>query len=171
MTKIKPARGVTATELAGHLCCDRQIVSDYTAKKIIEKLPSGRFDQDACRAKVFAHLRELAAGRRGDGSANELAKEKAALAHEQRETARLKNEQTRGDLVEVKTVRVVVGKDYAVVRERILAIPGKSADECEGKTREEIEAILEAQCNEALEELHDPATYRYGRDGVRVRRP
>jgi phage terminase Nu1 subunit (DNA packaging protein) len=166
--KTKPGR-VSMAVAAAHLDLSTRAFGDLCEAGVIERqAPNVGYVLDEVRVRYIKNLRTRASGQ-GDGSAS-LAKERAALAKEQRETAALKNAQTRGDLVEVKVVREVVEHDYGVVRERVLSTPGKVSNECEGKTREEIEEIIRAELTEALEDLHDPRTYGYERDGVRVRR-
>jgi hypothetical protein len=64
----------------------------------------------------------------------------------------------RGELVVVQDVGQAVEREYAVVRERLLAIPGKLASKLEGLDRTAIELVLLAEVTEALNELHSPAS-------------
>ncbi|WP_131860284.1 hypothetical protein [Bosea sp. BK604] len=65
-------------------------------------------------------------------------------------------EREQGRLVDIETVARQVEQEYAVVRERLLAIPGKLAAKLVDRTRSEIEAALLEEITEALDELHDP---------------
>jgi hypothetical protein len=49
---------VSAVALARHLCCARSHLDKLVDQRVIERLADGRFDQDACRAKYLARLRE-----------------------------------------------------------------------------------------------------------------
>jgi hypothetical protein len=71
----------------------------------------------------------------------------------------------QGKLVEIEAVAVQVEREYAVVRERLLAIPGKLASKLVGLERAEIDAALFAEVSEALNELHDPGDRSGGLGG------
>jgi len=71
-------------------------------------------------------------------------------------------EEGQGRLVSVDVVGKMVEAEYGLVRDRLVVIPGKVADKCAGKAREEIEAIIMAEINEALNELHAPAVESRG---------
>jgi phage terminase Nu1 subunit (DNA packaging protein) len=143
--------GVTGTALAAHLNCTRETISDYVAKGVIVKLASGKYDQDDCRNRAFDHLRDKSAGR-----SSELTNERALMAKEQREAFMLKNQISRGDFVSLDQIKTVLIVMFAVIRERLLTIPGKMADACEMRLRAEIEALLREEIIETLHELHDP---------------
>jgi hypothetical protein len=52
---------VSATQLGGHLGITRQRVYELAdAERVIERLPGGRFDQDACRLAYIKWLRDAA---------------------------------------------------------------------------------------------------------------
>jgi phage terminase Nu1 subunit (DNA packaging protein) len=164
---MKTRKGrVSLAVAAEHIDLSARAFNFLIEAGVIERqAPNVGYDLDVVRIKYIRHQRARASGQ-GDGTAS-LAKERAELAKEQRETAALKNAQTRGDLVSIESVVFQVGCEYGVVRERFLSIPGKVADECSGKTREEIEEIIRAEISEALEELHDPPTITGGH-GVRA---
>jgi hypothetical protein len=66
---------VTATQLGGHLGITRQRIAALTeVEHVIERLPDGRFDQDACRLRYLNWLRDPA--RRGARSEAEAALQK-----------------------------------------------------------------------------------------------
>lgn len=65
-------------------------------------------------------------------------------------------ETAQGKLVEIEAVGEAVEREYAVVRERLLAIPGKLAAKLVDRDRVAIELALSEEINEALNELHDP---------------
>lgn len=76
-----------------------------------------------------------------------------ALARRQRRADALED----GRLVEIDAVATLVEAEYSVVRNRLLAIPGKVAAHLVGLTVERIIAALQEEIAEALHELHDPA--------------
>jgi phage terminase Nu1 subunit (DNA packaging protein) len=147
---------VTATELAAHLGrCTRETIGDYVANDIIQKLPSGKFDQDDCRDRVFAHLRERAAGR----VSGELLKQRTEQAKEQTEAMKLKNAIARGDYVSLSLVRKNLESMFLVLRTHILAMPGTTGDMMAtalGVDREIVVRILTDVVYELLEHLSDP---------------
>ncbi len=111
-------------------------------------------------------------GRRGNGDVARLAAARTELAREQAETARLKNEATRGRLVPKDMVIRSGTIVFAAFRERCLAIPGKVAASCEMRSRGEVEEIVRDEVYEALEVLSqsiippDGATWPDQRDAV-----
>lgn len=66
--------------------------------------------------------------------------------------------------VRTEDVGKLVEREYSVVRERLLAIPGKLAAKLVDRDRPAIELALFEEISEALNELHDPDRTD-GRDG------
>jgi hypothetical protein len=62
-----------------------------------------------------------------------------------------------GSVVSIAAVAATVTAEYVLVRDRVLQIPGKLADELVGLDRRAIETRLRAEMYEALAELHNPA--------------
>jgi hypothetical protein len=54
----KPDAPVSASALAEHLACVRSYVAKLVEQGVIERRGDGKFDQDQCRTKYLAHLRE-----------------------------------------------------------------------------------------------------------------
>jgi hypothetical protein len=52
------AAPVSAAALADHLACVRSYVAKLVAAGVIEQRSDGKYDQDQCRARYIAHLRE-----------------------------------------------------------------------------------------------------------------
>lgn len=63
---------------------------------------------------------------------------------------------SNGEWVRVDEVITQVTREYAIVRERLLSIPGKVASLLINADRLTIEATLRREVTEALHELHDP---------------
>jgi phage terminase Nu1 subunit (DNA packaging protein) len=147
---------VNQQNIAAHLNCDVATIRAYVANGTITKLPDGKYDETDCRNRAFEMLRNKAAGRAGTPEGTGLTTERALLAKEQRESISLKNQISRGDLVSLDIVKRVWAVILAVIRERLLSIPGKLADALAMRTREEIELILRGEIVETLNELHDP---------------
>ncbi|WP_395696997.1 hypothetical protein [Methylocella sp.] len=79
--------------------------------------------------------------------------------------ARLDYRRARDELVEIEAVADVVAEDFAIVRERLLSIPGKLASKLVGKGRAAIEAAIRDEVHEILEELSAPEDV--GGDAIR----
>lgn len=125
---------------------------------------SGKYDLDLVRKEAFAHLRSEKGGHGGAA----LSSERALLAKEQRESISLKNAISRGDFVSLTIIKTSLMACFAVIRERLLTIPGKLADALAMRTRDEIEVILREEIIEALNELHDPTDASDGGAGNRA---
>jgi phage terminase Nu1 subunit (DNA packaging protein) len=146
---MKKINQVTATALAKHLGrCARETISEYVARGVIVKLPNGKFDEDDCRNRAFAHLRDKAAGRSGD-----LVNERALLAKEQRVSAEIKNALSTGQLVHLETFGKVVDDMMVGLRETALGVAGKVADQVTAHTEEDREAVFAIIDNEIRELL------------------
>jgi len=143
---------ITTSILSAHLCCTRAAVGDYLAHGVIERKADGGFDLDECRKRVLKHLRERSAGRTGNSGAD-LSAERAKLAVQQTKAAALRNELAAGRLCDVDIVQKHLERAILVLREQLLTIPGKHADECEGRTRAEIEEILRSAIYQILGDL------------------
>ena len=150
------AHVATQSEAAAHIDLGdrrfRELIEDGT----LTRQPPGEYDLNEVRVSYIRHLRKIAAGR-GTKTDADLSTERALLAREQRESAVLRNAQARGQLVPIDEVGLQLEAEYGVVRQRLLAIPGKLADALEGLSREEREAALMAEITEALNELHAAA--------------
>ena len=60
-----------------------------------------------------------------------------------------------GLVVAIADVAKQVAAEYSIVRDRVLAMPGKLADELANLDRRGIETRLRRECYECLSELHD----------------
>lgn len=144
----------TANAAAAHIFLSLTRFRELVETGVVTKQASGQYDLDVVRREVFTHLRSLASGH-GSGGVG-LAVERAALAREQTASVSIKNAISRGDYVSLAVIKKTLMSMFAVFRERVLSIPGKVADACEMRTRDEIEQIMRDELCEALDELHDP---------------
>src|ERR1035437_8762053 len=156
---------VSQLNLATHLGCLPPSIAKYTSLGIIEKTGAGKFDQDLCRLNVLSYLRDIKGGRSGKKFTNQggpdLSTERAKLAQQQTEAAKMKNAITAGQFVPVAIVVEVVELRDSLVREKVLSIP-TVADQIASlikPTTAQIEEILRERVYEALEELSDPRTF------------
>jgi phage terminase Nu1 subunit (DNA packaging protein) len=154
----------TQAECAEHLFISAQRFRDLLDAGVITRQPTDGYDLDDVRREALTHLRALASNR---GAGENLSKERALLAKSQRELSELKTRQLAGQLVEVEGVCFQIENRYAVVRECLLSIPGKCADELTRRERHEIVEILRREINEALGELYEPARIIEEAGGVR----
>ncbi len=74
-------------------------------------------------------------------------------------------------LAPIEDIAQQVEAEYAIVRERLLGIPGKLGASLVGLDQAAIEIALEEEISEALRELHEPGVDRSAGDGGEARRP
>lgn len=145
----------TQAQLAAHLGITQPTVSRLVADAIIPRSAGrGGYDLDACRLAYIHHLREQAAGRRGDDEDLDLATERARLAKAQADAQEMKNRQSERELLPAAEVTAAVQAAFARVRARLLAIPTRAAPVLIGvKSPTEIQAKLTDLVHQALAEL------------------
>jgi phage terminase Nu1 subunit (DNA packaging protein) len=144
----------TQSDCAIHLFISAQRFRDLVNAGVITRQAASQYNLDTVRKEALAHLRAQAAARGGGES---LARERTLLARSQRELAQLKAGQLRGALVELEEVAFALENRYALVKERMLSIPGKCGDELANRARGDVIDILRREINEALDELSTPA--------------
>jgi terminase small subunit / prophage DNA-packing protein len=147
--------GRTVAQVANHIGLTQRRLFELLDKGVIKRHGKEGYSLGEARAEYIRHLRESAAGR-GDGYVD-LPIERALLAREQTQSMALRNAIARGEYASVETLARMVEGLFAVVRERLFAIPGKIAEFLVGRTRDEIERALRAELNEVLQELNDSA--------------
>lgn len=159
-------RGRTLVEAAEHVCCASRTFSSYLDEGVITRMPREQgYNLDQVRNEAFKHLRALVSGHGTDGSgAGSLAAERAALAKEKRESMQLKNAIARGDYVSLAEIKRQWMPRLEVMRERLLSIPGKCGDELANRDKEYVEARIEEEISEALNELAEPTEFDGGPD-------
>ena len=106
-------------------------------------------------AASLYYLPEVLAFRYGTkGEKLDPSQEKAHLDNTRRQVVELQLEKLRGDLVEVGDVCKEVEKEYVTVRQRLLAIPPKLANQLVPlDSPSEIQDLLMDACAEALKDL------------------
>src|SRR5207302_626369 len=85
-----------------------------------------------------------------------LSEARAALARGQTAALRMKNAVARREYVSLAVVRREVETMFAVLRERLMSIPGKIATSCEMRERQDVEEIMRDEVYELLDELSKP---------------
>jgi phage terminase Nu1 subunit (DNA packaging protein) len=144
----------TQSDCAIHFFISLPRLRDLIDTGVITRQQPNCYDLNEVRREVLTNLRAKAAAR--DGGEN-LAHERALLAKSQRELAETKAAQLRGAVVEIEEVCFQLENRYALVKERLLSIPGKIADELAHRDRADIVGILRREVVEALDELSTPA--------------
>jgi phage terminase Nu1 subunit (DNA packaging protein) len=144
----------TIAAAARHVDLSERRFKELLDEGVFERRETAGYVLDEVRELYIRHLRKAAAGR-GDGDAA-VSASRIALMDEQREGHAIKNSLARRELVHVDDVGHEVEREYAVVRERLLTIPGKLAASLVDADRPTIEAKLLEEISEALDELHDP---------------
>jgi hypothetical protein len=151
----------TAALAAKHICLQVARFRDLVAAGVIKRAPSGGYKLDVVRESYIRHMQLVAAGRTADGGES-LAKERTRLARAQAESAERKNDLEAGLLVPVKDVCDTIEPCFVVMRERLLGLPGESADAVQPLTsldRGSIELILRKKVYDALSYLAVPENY------------
>jgi phage terminase Nu1 subunit (DNA packaging protein) len=123
---------------------------------VVVKKPRAQYDiQEVARALIKDG--QAAKGGHGDLAAKlRLAEARTALAREQTAALKLKNAVARREYVSLAGVRREVEMMFAMVRERLLSIPGKIAASCEMRERRDVEEIMRDEVYEVLGELSRP---------------
>jgi len=147
----------TVSECARHVDLGDRRFFELLDDGVFERRAAGGYDLETVRVAYIRHLRKVAAGR-GAKTDLDLASERALLTREQTAREALRNAIARGEYVAVEEVGRQVEAEYGMVRQRLLAIPGKCAAALQGLGREECEAVLASEVSEALNELHAPST-------------
>ena len=146
----------TVDAVARHLFLDARNVHRLIEKGVIARQPAGAYDLNVAREAYIVHIRERAAGREKvtrDGDLNGE-QERARKDKELADRTALQNAVTRGELVSIEAVGQLVERDFTVVRERLLSIPGKL-----GADLSRPQAVrVEDEIRDALQELHEPAS-------------
>lgn len=152
-------------EVAAHLD-----LSDRSVRELEPKLslPTG-YTLAEFRIAYIRHLREVAAGRMGEGTEGlELATERARLAKEQADKIAMQNAERRGELAPVAAMEMVIAAVGAKVGRILDTIPGTVRRRVPGIGADVIEAITAdiAKCRNMaaamtladLDEDEDPDT-------------
>src|ERR1039457_5611903 len=146
---------VTQQVLAAHLFCSTATIKSYEVAGLIARGKTG-YDLDECRKLVLSHLRDKAGGRMGNVEGLNLTVEKAKRERSQTDKNEFALNIMRGQYVLTEEVGQEVERLFGIVREQLLAIPGKSADRCaesDTKRRDMITSVLDEDIAEALNAL------------------
>lgn len=148
----------TQQDIADHLGVSQSAVSSLVRSGVFAKRPRGGFDLDECRTSYLRRLREEAAGRAAQGDREDgdldIVAERARLAKEQADRLEMDNAVRRQELVEFDEFVAVIGRTFAAIRTRLLAIPAECAVRWSaGQTPAVAEEVIRDVVYQALEEL------------------
>jgi phage terminase Nu1 subunit (DNA packaging protein) len=138
--------------------CDisRTTFHDAARRGVIARKPRGEHDvREVARALIKDG--QAAKGGHGDLAAKlQLSEARTALAREQTAALKLKNAVARREYVSLAGVQREVETMFAMLRERLLSMPGKLAASCEMRERPDVEEIIRNEVYELLDELSRP---------------
>lgn len=117
--KVDLDKPITQTSFGKLIGVSQQAVSDMVSRGVVERGESAH----TWLLKVFANLREVSAGRQGDGELD-LVAERARLASEQADKVAMQNAVTRRELAPVHLIEDVLVRAGAKVAGILDAIPG-----------------------------------------------
>jgi phage terminase Nu1 subunit (DNA packaging protein) len=146
----------TILEVCSWCGISRTTFHDAVRRGVIARKPRGEHDvREVARALIKDG--QAAKGGHGDlASKLKLSEARAALAREQTAALKLKNAVARRDYVSLAGVRRDVETMFAMLRERLLAIPAKIATSCDMRECGDVEEIIRDEVDEVLEELSRP---------------
>jgi hypothetical protein len=116
----------TQAEAAAHLFISAARFRDLVDAGVISRQPPSTYNLETVRKEALEHLRAQAAGR---GVNTSLAAERVALARSKRELSELQVGELKGELVRVDVVCDALVDRFVRVRERLLGVPAKLADQ------------------------------------------
>jgi phage terminase Nu1 subunit (DNA packaging protein) len=143
----------TTTELAALFGITTRAVRDLAASGVIPRAGRGRHPMPAAVTAYISHLRQVAAGRGGDGS-GALTAERARQAREAADNLALKNAALRRDLVPAAEVEARLTGVFRKVRAGLLAVPARAAQRLAHMTAADV-AVIDREVRAALTELGD----------------
>jgi len=156
---------VSARDLGAYLGVSDRSVRELAARGAIERTARGRYDLADSVRRYCTHLREVAAGRGGEGAVLDLTQERARLAREQADAQELKNRTSRGELLPADAVEREWSDILQRVRSALLSITGRVRQQI--STMDTAQAtILDREIRDALTALADDRDDALPRAGV-----
>ena len=139
----------TQDQIAAHLDLGVRHVRRLLAAGVLPASKGrGGLNTDRCRVAYISHLRAVAAGHQSEDGDLDLIKERAKLAREQTETAKIKNAESRGELLPADEVRSYWSKQIIASKSRIRGLPHQIKGAIPHLTSQEVEEVrrLVGQC-------------------------
>jgi phage terminase Nu1 subunit (DNA packaging protein) len=142
----------TSAAAAKHIFLSTSRFRDLVAAGVISHRKNGQYSLNKVREEYISHAQKVMAGRGADGGAV-LSERRARLASAQAEKAELQNAVSRGEFVSAKVMKTILMRDYAMIRNLFLGMPGKLGDVLANRSRDEIQSILMCEVRENLTAL------------------
>lgn len=149
-------RGASAALAAAHIGVSAVTFGKLLNTGIIKRQPRNvGYDLTVVRMARLRQLEAIAAGRSGADGGVLLARERALLTREKRESAALKNQDARGELVHLSLIRTTLGELFGNMREVVLGTAGVISDAIAAHPmdRAAIHQIIDGRLREMLAEL------------------
>jgi len=108
----------TTAEMCSWSCITKVALHDLRKRGIVDMAGKDRWNVKATMQSLMRHYRDVAAGRKSggkDADAPDLVVERALLARAQREDCEMKNEVTRGNLIDAEEVRDEINRIVTIV--------------------------------------------------------
>ena len=145
----------TQDQIAAHLDLGVRHVRRLLAAGVLPASKGrGGLNTDRCRLAYISHLRSVAAGHQSENGNLDLTEERAKLAKEQTETAKIKNAESRKELLPADQVIEFWAKQIVASKSRIRALPHQIKGAIPHLTSEEIEEVRRL-VNRTLTDLAD----------------
>jgi len=134
---IEPQAGtvVSSAALAKHFDCVPSYIRKLVEQGVIERRSDGRFDQDACRSKYFAHLREERQRSPKSAADTEFTAAKAELI-------RIRIAEKKRVLVLQSDVDELIDRVMGVILPALAGLPARCAPRGDLATRRNIERAV-----------------------------
>jgi phage terminase Nu1 subunit (DNA packaging protein) len=153
MLENTPKMG-TVADVCALLLVKAPSVFEMVRNGVLPRAAKGQYDLIACNHAYIRYLRER--GQAGDGSDEGLTSQRARLTRNKADMAEMERSRLLGELLPANETRAAWSSLFALLRSRFLAIPSKCAPRLLMlKTAAQPKAILEAEINEALEDVSD----------------
>lgn len=147
---------ISAHALADLTGLSTRRLRELAEKGVLPRTAKGMFPHPAALRAYCHSLREQAAGRSGDErGGQELVRERAALAREQREAQALKNAITRGETIDAGEAERRWSDEMAKLRSRLLGVPSDVAQAAPHMTKHDI-ATVDRALRDAMDEISRP---------------
>jgi hypothetical protein len=142
---------ISTGDLAQVIGVNERTITKLVCKKILRREARGCFDLTDAVQDYVTHREGIVAAEYGVGT---YGKARAQLYLEKARAARIRREELEGTLAPVSEWRALLTSLAAVMRNRVLAIGPKTATRLVRlNSAAEAQAIVSAECREALEEL------------------
>lgn len=136
--------------LARLLGLSRQRISQLVTAGVLVKLGRGQFDVETS-VRAYLKFREQSA--EGPAGISDLGTQRVRLLKLKADLAAMDLGRTRGELVPIADVAAKVSGEYAVVRNRFMALPSTCAPRVAGLEAKAAFAVLHAEVVTILREL------------------